>query len=174
VLENGVDRLQYRRTSLTDQERVRELEEVSSLCSEHDVPLIVNDRPDLALVAKADGVHLGEDDLPVEPVKNRWPNLIVGATRRVEDAPRIESDYLGVGPVFPSGTKSVGHDPSGWEAVEEFLDRADRPVYAIGGITPERCKGIPGELAGVCTISSVWDRDNPVYGIQKLRDRLPD
>lgn len=173
LLENGVNRLQYRRTSLTDRKRLQELRKVVSICSDRDVPLIVNDRLDLTLVVRADGVHLGEEDLPVKPVKNRWPDLIVGATQRVEDPPEDPADYLGVGPVFPSRTKSVGHDPSGWEGIKTFLASTDRPVYAIGGITPERCEGIPKGLAGICTIESVWASDDPLDAVKRFRENLP-
>jgi thiamine-phosphate pyrophosphorylase len=174
LLSNGVDRIQYRRTSLSDRERVEELKDLAPLCSKHRVPLIVNDRPDLALVGGADGVHLGADDLPVSSVKNKWPNLTVGATQRVEAPPEETADYLGLGPVFESGTKSVGHDPSGWDEVAGFIEKTDQPVYAIGGITPERCEGIPDDLSGICVIGAVWNRKDPVEGLRELRERLPE
>ncbi len=168
VLSAGVDYFQYRRPNLVDRERDRELSEVRAVTGEYDVPLIVNDRPDLALASEADGVHLGDDDLPVEAVKDRWPDLTVGRTVRVGDPPYARADYLSLGPVFETSSKILNVDPVGWKGVEEFLDETRKPVYVIGGITPDRLEKAPGALDGAAVISYVWNHTNPPEAVRQL------
>lgn len=172
VLSIGVDWFQYRRPNRNDDERYAELMDVKSVTDQHNTRLIVNDRPDLALAVDADAVHLGNEDLPVKAVKSAWPELTVGRTQRADASPHNGADYLSVGPVFPTSTKSVGSEPCGWESVESFLNRTKKPVYAIGGITPDRLKNIPNQLTGIAVISAVWNQDNPVEALKKLSDQL--
>lgn len=172
VLRAGVDRLQYRRPSLRDRSALNELEEVRERTEKSGVDLVVNDRPDLALAVGAECVHLGEEDLPVDAVKDRWPELEVGRTQRVEEPLHPSADYLGVGPVFSSPTKDVEADTVGWSGVSTVLERTEKPVYAVGGITPERCEGAPDGLAGVAVIAAVWEAPDPVRAVESLRDRL--
>lgn len=172
ILEEGIDRLQYRRPNLPDNERLDELRKLSNLLGDYDVPLFVNNRPDLALAISATGVHLGDSDLPVPEVKNKWPHLSVGRTHRVDSAVISLADYISVGPVFDTFTKSIPRDPAGWSGVESVLNKTENPVYAIGGLTPEKVQDVPENLAGVAVVSSVWNADDPAKAVRQYRKVL--
>ncbi|MGM0381088.1 MAG: thiamine phosphate synthase [bacterium] len=169
VLDAGVDWLQYRRDNLTDRAKLEELRQVSRVVSSREVKLFVNDRPDLALAAEADGVHLGGEDLPPEAVKKQWPNLIVGATCRAGEKLPPGADYYSVGPVFTPYSKQLDINPCGWDGVRKVLSRLEKPLFAIGGLTPERLEGCPPELAGIAVIDAVWSASSPAVAVEKLQ-----
>jgi thiamine-phosphate pyrophosphorylase len=172
LLSLGVDWFQYRRPNYDDQTRYSELRDVKLLTDQYETRLVVNDRPDLALTVGADAVHLGDDDLPVEAVKSDWPGLTVGRTQRSDDSPHEQADYLSVGPVFSTYTKSVGREPCGWKPIKTFLELTRKPVYAIGGITPERLKNVPAQLAGIAVVSAIWDHENPAEVLEEFSRHL--
>lgn len=161
ILELGIDKLQYRRTGLSDQAMYRELEKVKRLTRRHEIPLIVNDRPDLALAVNAQGVHLGADDLPVSSIKRQWPSIIVGRTQRTHNPPHDNADYLSVGPVFESTTKELTENPCGWSGVRRVIDRTELPVYAIGGLNLDNTRQAPDQLSGIALIGAVWNAEDP-------------
>jgi len=104
-----------------------------------DALLIVNDRADVALETGADGVHVGDDDLPVEEVRRVLPaSAVVGrSTHSIDEIRRLsalECDYVGFGPVFESTTKQTGYHPHGLEGLRRACLASSRPVVAIGGI----------------------------------------
>lgn len=105
--------------------------------------LIINDRVDVALTADADGVHLGQEDMPVEDAREiLGEDKIVGVSTHSIDqfrsALETSANYIAVGPVYPTKTKENPYPPVGLELVREAKKIADRPVVAIGGITPKR------------------------------------
>jgi thiamine-phosphate pyrophosphorylase len=108
------------------------------LCRAAGVPCFINDRTDVALLAGADGVHLGAEDLPVDEARRIAPNLIIGATvRDLEGARRaaeLGADYVGYGPLFGTKTKKLDVPPRGLAALAEVCAQSPIPVVAIGGI----------------------------------------
>lgn len=136
--EAGVGPVQVREKSLTDRDLLAHLRGVRAITAAAGVPLIVNDRPDLARLCGADGVHLGADDLPVAEVRAMLgERALVGAsTHRPEDATAAVAagaDHLGIGPCFPSGTKSFDAFP-GPEYLRWAAANVRVPWFAIGGI----------------------------------------
>lgn len=172
LFEAGVDWFQYRRVHPSDPEALEELDRVLRIAGEHDVRVIVNDRPDLALAAGAAGVHLGGEDLPPGAVKSRWRNLTVGATQRAGEPLAEGADYYGVGPVFETSSKRLDAETCGWSGVRDVLGRTDRPVFAIGGIRSERLEDVPDGLRGVAVLSGVWEADDPAGAAAHLKDVL--
>lgn len=140
VIRGGAGLIQYREKQLPDGARLAELRALAALCHQHRVPLIVNDRPDLVLLAGADGVHLGQDDLPIAAVRELLgPRLIGRSTHSLAQAlaaQREGADYLGVGPVFATQTKADVCAPVGLELVREVAACRELtvPWFAIGGI----------------------------------------
>jgi thiamine-phosphate pyrophosphorylase len=126
---------------------------------------VVNDRLDVALAAGADGVHLGQDDLPVSAARRLGPDLVVGAsTHSVEQAEQAQAegaDYVALGSIYPTASKP-GFELVGLEALRRARPRLARPLVAIGGITPER---VPAVLAagadGVAVISAIGLAPDP-------------
>ncbi len=174
LLEAGVKLFQYRRPELSSRARMVELNQLKSIISHFDTELIVNDRPDLALAVEAGGVHLGAEDPAPSEVKEEWPELTVGATQRAGEALEPGADYYGVGPVFSPYSKELDVEPCGWSGVRSVLESTDKPVYAIGGLTPERLEEAPPGLAGAAVINSVWTADDPVSAVRRLNSSFPD
>ena len=136
----GVDVLQLRDKSLNDRQLVERARHFASLCRCHGVTSIVNDRADIAIAAGADGVHVGQEELPVADARVVvGPRRLVGvSTHSIEQARAAVlagADYLGVGPTFPSTTKSFAEFP-GLGFVGQVAAEISLPAFAIGGITP--------------------------------------
>ncbi|MGY2836276.1 thiamine phosphate synthase [Thermostichus sp. MS-CIW-41] len=139
-LRGGVTLVQYRRKNLPDGEMLRDLKQLRQLCDRYQALMIVNDRVDLALVSQADGVHLGQTDLPVAQARHLLGSqrLIGLSTTNAEElAQALNSgvDYIGVGPVYPTPTKAE-KPPAGLEYVSLAAEKAHLPWFAIGGIDP--------------------------------------
>ncbi|WP_320667153.1 thiamine phosphate synthase [Prochlorococcus sp. MIT 1307] len=138
ALEQGVDMVQYRSKEDTDRERVIQARELACLCKKHKALFIVNDRLDLALAVDADGVHLGQNDIPTDIARRLLgkEKLIGRSTHCIKELQEAEQegcDYLGVGPVFSTQTKPRLR-PSGISYVKEASQATQLPWFAIGGI----------------------------------------
>ncbi|GEJ57841.1 thiamine phosphate synthase [Anaeromyxobacter diazotrophicus] len=129
--------------------------------------VLVNDRPDLALLSGADGVHLGEDDLPVADARRLLGEaLLVGRTARTVDDARAAlaagADHVGYGPVFPSLTKPLDVAPRGLEALAATCAAVPAPVVAISGITLENVAAVArAGAAAAAVIGDLFDRGEP-------------
>ncbi len=139
ALRGGADCLQLREKAMPDGELLRRARQLRALTCDHGAMLAINDRPDIARLARADIVHLGQDDLPVREARHiAGANLLVGkSTHTLEQfdaACAEEPDYIAVGPIFPSGTKPQPHI-AGLPTLAAVRPRTDLPLVAIGGIT---------------------------------------
>lgn len=129
------------------------------------VPVIVNDRADIALAAGAAGVHVGDTDLPVVAIRRFAPSgFVIGASlggdRDLENA--RDADYVGIGPLFSSGSKNDAGDAIGIEGFKRLAALAGLPAIAIGGITPERVPQImEAGAAGVAAINAIFKGSDP-------------
>jgi thiamine-phosphate pyrophosphorylase len=146
LCEAGVHAIQLRDKMLNDRELVGRARTMVAVCRRHGVVSIVNDRPDIALAAGADGIHVGQDELSVKDCRSVvGPRGLVGvSTHSIEQARAAVldgADYLGVGPTFPSTTKSFDHFP-GLELVRQVAAEISLPAFAIGGITQENAGGV--------------------------------
>jgi thiamine-phosphate pyrophosphorylase len=155
AVAGGVGMVQLREKSLDDLSLLGVARRCASTCRRLGVPFIVNDRPDVALLANADGVHLGQDDLPAADVRRMMgSDTIVGLSthsREQVDAARSSPvDYIGVGPVWATPTKP-GRAAAGLELVRYAAARAAMPFFAIGGIDPSTAGDVIG--AGAKSVS---------------------
>ncbi|WP_174448467.1 thiamine phosphate synthase [Conexivisphaera calida] len=164
-LEAGIRIVQYREKSAPARVMVGEARAIRELCSSYGAVFIVDDRADVAYASDADGVHVGQDDLPVEHVRRMLGDAIVGASAaNPEEAKRAEeegADYIGAGSVFPTGTKGDAR-VIGLEGLRSVLDSVRIPVYAIGGIRLEHV-GILRSMGvhGVAVISAILGSRDP-------------
>ncbi len=138
ALQGGLKLVQYRDKESSDRQRIEIAHQLRQLCDQYDALLIVNDRVDIALAVDADGVHLGQQDIPIDLARQiMGSNKIVGrsTTNRaeMERAIKEKADYIGVGPVFATPTKA-GKTPVGLDYVNYAAQNAPMPWYAIGGI----------------------------------------
>jgi len=158
ILSGGATVLQYRNKSGSGLEFLRNAGMIRGICRQGEVPFIVNDRVDIAMAVHADGVHLGQDDLPV-PVARRLTGegMLLGLS--VSDMKEMDSvtdvDYLGVGAIFPTQTKPEA-EYSGIRFLKDVRKISDLPLVGIGGINPENIEQVIRAGAdGVAIISAV-------------------
>lgn len=161
AVEGGASMIQLRDKVAGPGQLLPEARQIARLCRERGVCFIVNDRLDLALAADADGVHLGQDDLPPQAARRLLgPDKILGvSTHSLEqalDAAEQGADYLGIGPIFATGTKATGYEPRGCEIIRQLRSRIDLPLIAIGGITLNNVgEVITAGATGAAVISAI-------------------
>jgi len=175
-LEAGITLVQVRGKSLATADLCALAAEAVALTRGR-ARLLVNDRADVALAVGADGVHVGQDDLPADAVRALLgPQALIGmSTHSVAQAQAALSapiDYLAIGPVFETGSKVIGHAPLGLDVVGEVCARAlahARPVVAIGGITIERAPAVRAcGVSTVCAIGALLNGDDPGRAATRL------
>lgn len=144
-----------------------------------DVPLIVNDRLDVALAAGADGVHLGQSDLPVARAREiAGPDFLIGWSAATEaEIGYAEAlapgtiDYLGIGPIFATATKPDAGEALGADRVAELAARTALPTVAIGGISTDNAGQITG-VDGICVVSAICAAPDPRAAASELRKAM--
>jgi len=157
ALKAGVRLIQLREKNASDKELAALALEARKMTADAGALLIINDRVDVALAVGADGVHLGQDDLPVDMARRIAADLIIGASSHSEEealrAERLGASYVNIGPVFPTGTKSWTGSFLGIEAVRRIGPRLNIPFTVMGGIKKDHI----GDLvrAGACAIAVV-------------------
>ena len=178
--EGGAVAVQLRAKHATDRTALVWAQEIRRVTRAGDVQFFVNDRFDLALAAEADGVHLGQDDLPLEriPAAARERLAIGLSTHSIEqarDAIARSPDYLAFGPLFGTRSKRTPYDPRGVKRLSEVVDvAAPLPVIAIGGIGLANAAEVTAAgAAGAAVISAVAGADDPVAAVRALAAALP-
>lgn len=142
ALRGGADMIQLRDKTGDLRDLLRQALALRALCRAQGALFIVNDRVDLALAAGADGAHVGQDDLPAEAARRLLgPGRLLGVSTHSPDqartAEKAGADYVGFGPMFPTGTKDTGYAPQGLTALREVRRATRLPILAIGGIRLE-------------------------------------
>lgn len=167
VLDAGQPLIQLRMKGLTDRESVDLAHQVVDECHARSVRCVINDRADIALATKADGVHLGEHDLPVDTARRiLGADAIIGGTaRNPVDALRLQhygATYLGCGPAFATTTKSGLPAPLGPDGVKLVADAVAIPVIGIGSINSSRVSAmLHAGCHGVAVINAIAGAVNP-------------
>ena len=160
-LDGGVTFLQLREKNLDDETFFREAVRLRDMAREYGVPFVINDNVDIAVRMDADGVHVGQSDMEAGDVRALiGPDKILGVSAQtVEQAVLAEkrgADYLGVGAVFPTGSKDDADDVS-FETLKAICEAVSIPVVAIGGITAENTPQLAGSgICGIAVISAIY------------------
>lgn len=177
-LKGGAGVIQLREKDATSREFYNLAVEIKAIMEEYpDSSLIINDRIDIALAAKADGVHLGQEDIPVTVARKiMGPEAIIGATvSSVDEAYRAKengADYLGTIAVFQTPTKEDAA-PIGLEGLEQISMTVDLPMVAIGGIKAENAaEAIKHGADGVAVVSEVMCAPDPVSAVKNLLEQV--
>lgn len=171
AVAGGVDLVQIREKELPDAELVPALHEARAVTARLGVPLVVNDRPDLAALVGADYVHVGQDDVPVDVA--RRSGVAVGlSTHSPEEIDAADADYIGVGPVYATPTKE-GRPPVGLELVRHAAVHARQPWFAIGGIDVSNVAEVVAAGARrIAVVRAIGDADDPERAAATLRAAL--
>jgi thiamine-phosphate pyrophosphorylase len=171
AVRGGVDVVQVREKDLPDGELLERLRLAREVTRRLHVPLVVNDRPDLAVLAEADFVHVGQDDVPVEAAR-RFGVGVGQSTHAQREIDTAAADYIGVGPVYATPTKA-GRPPVGLELVRYAAERARQPWFAIGGIDEANVGEVVAAGAGrIAVVRSIGDADDPERAAARLRAAL--
>ncbi len=165
ALAGGVTCVQLREKELDEAAFLQEAKDLCALCRRYGVPFIVNDNVDIAIACGADGIHVGQEDMRASEVRRRaGKDMIVGVSVHTVDEARQAvldgADYLGLGAVFPTNTKTDA-DPMTKETLQAICDAVEIPVVAIGGINRDNLLRLAGSgVDGVALVSAVFSAEN--------------
>ncbi len=173
LLEGGVKVLQLRVKSLPPVDFLELATKAREATRAHRCQLIINDRVDIALASDADGVHLGQDDLPLSAGRRLMGERIVGISThdmdQAKEAERSGADYIGFGPMFGSKTKATGYEARGAEMLKRIRTAVKIPVVAIGGITEENVQQVWRAGAdSAAIISDILHADAPGAKVMRI------
>ena len=180
ALKGGVTLLQLREKETSTREYMSLAERVLALAHSYGIPLLIDDRLDVAMAVGADGVHLGQSDMPVSIARRiAGPDIIIGATAKTvpqaREAWEQGADYLGVGAIFPTTTK-VKTVLTSVDTLRDICAAVPIPANAIGGLNAgniDILRGVP--VAGVCVVSAIMKSPDPeqaARGLLEAIDRL--
>lgn len=179
MLEAGIKLIQYREKEFTIRQKYDECLVIRRLCREYDACFIVNDDVHLALAVKADGVHVGQDDLPVDKVRElvgekMLIGLSISTPQQVDQA--VESgvvDYLGAGPIYDTATKKDVGVPVGLEYLDYLVQYHRIPLVAIGGIKQSNVADVIRHgVTCVVMITDIVSADNIGQKIKAIRETM--
>ena len=176
ALKGGVTFLQLREKDKSTRDYIELAEKVHEITKRHQVPLIIDDRVDVALAIDAEGVHVGASDMPVATARKLMgDDKIVGATAKTvpwaKEAYEQGADYLGVGAIYPTTTK-VKTVLTSTDTLRDICHAVPIPANAIGGLNKgnmDILAGIP--IAGICVVSAIMKADDPMQAAMELKAR---
>lgn len=177
ALKGGADIVQLRDKDISKRDLLEKAKRLRDLTAKYNVPLIINDHPDVALAIGADGVHLGQDDMPITVARQiMGSDRIIGiSTHRIEQARaavNAGADYIGVGPVYATGTKP-GRQPVTTAYVSQVAAETRIPWVAIGGITADNANEVLDAGASrLCAVSAVVGSADPEAVCRKLKEQI--
>ncbi len=175
AIKGGTTVVQLREKTASTKEFYDLALRVKEITSRYGVPLLINDRIDIALAVDSEGVHIGQDDMPADIAREIiGEDKILGVSAStVEEAKKAEkdsADYIGSGAVFPTATKDDADSVSKKE-LKEIVDSIDIPVVAIGGITVENANTLKGSgIAGFSVVSAIMSAEDPKEASKKLKE----
>ena len=175
AIKGGTSIVQLREKTASTKDFYQLALKVKEITTRYDVPLLINDRMDIALAVDSEGVHLGQDDMPADIARKIiGDDKILGVSAStVEEAIKAQidgADYIGSGAVFPTATKDDA-DSVSKEELKSIVDSIDIPVVAIGGITIENASELKDTgIAGFSVVSAIMSADDPKETSQELRE----
>jgi thiamine-phosphate pyrophosphorylase len=175
AIRGGVTLVQYREKSASTRQMVEEGSILCAFCHAYHIPFIVNDRVDVAMATGADGVHVGQDDLPASLARQLLgPDKIVGVSveniEQVQKALADGADYVGASPVFSTPTKPDAPPPVGLSGLRIISHASLVPVVAIGGLNSKNAAEVmQAGAAGVAVVSAIVSAEDPEKAARELR-----
>lgn len=181
AIAGGITLFQFRekgKDALMGEAKVTLAKELQTICKEHGVPFIVNDDIELAISLDADGVHIGQEDEPVDKVRKRIGDKILGVSVHTMEealtAMEAGADYFGVGPIFPTSTKEDAKPVQGVQHIQQFREKGITiPMVGIGGITAENAYSVMMAGAdGVSVITAISQAADITQAADALRQQV--
>ena len=178
AVDGGATLIQYRDKSSSTREMYDAASALRGVVNEKRVPFIVNDHVDLALALGADGVHLGQDDLPARAARRILAEdavigVSVGSVAEALEAESDGADYVSIGPLYPTDTKPDAGAVAGREVVREIVQTVKVPVVAIGGINRSNVAEVMRlGVSGIAVVSAVMTAEDPVRATRELVDTM--
>jgi thiamine-phosphate pyrophosphorylase len=175
AISGGADTIQFRQKGGTTKEMIGAAEQMQALCKKAGISFIVNDRVDVAIACRADGVHLGQDDFPIPLARKLLGGeaIIGGSAGNLEEARACleeGADYVGFGPVYPTSSKDDAGPASGLALLSQAVIAIPLPVIAIGGIGRSNVRAVLQTGAhGIAVISDVCCQQDPGEAARTLR-----
>lgn len=173
-LKGGATFVQLREKTLDEENFLKEAVEIQELCRRYNVPFVVNDNVEIAIAMNADGVHVGQSDMEAGDVRSKLgEEKIIGVSAQTVEQARLAeargADYLGVGAVFPTGSKDDADDVS-HETLKAICEAVSIPVIAIGGIGAHNVKELSGTgICGIAVISAIFAQPDIESATRKLK-----
>ena len=173
ALKGGVTLLQLREKNKDTREYIQLAQKVHQISKKYNVPLIIDDRVDVAMASDAEGVHLGQSDMPIDTARKiLGDNFIIGATTKtVEQAKEAYdqgADYLGVGAIYPTTTK-VKTVLTSVETLNDICNAVPIPVNAIGGLNKDNIDVLKDcSIKGICVVSAIMKAESPYEATREL------
>lgn len=174
-IKGGVTLIQLREKTASTREFFNIATKVKKITARYNIPLIINDRIDIALAIDAEGVHVGQDDMPTKIAREIiGPNKILGVSahniREAKKAEEDSADYLGVGAIFTTSTKDDANDVS-IETLKNITESVDIPTVAIGGINLNNANKLKNtKIAGFSVVSAIMEAKNPQIASKNLKE----
>lgn len=178
AVAGGCTMVQLREKNLPTQEFIREAKIIKRLLADKNVPLIINDRVDVALAVDADGVHIGQGDMPYEDARrllgrDKIIGLSVENMEQVRQANLVDVDYIGISPVFATPTKTDTARPFGLEGCRTAVQTSRHPAVAIGGINHRTARSVwDTGVAGMAIVSDIMASSDPRQAAETLRNTI--
>lgn len=177
LIEGGAKAVQLRDKEASPGDLYRLSAAFRQLTAKAGMLLIVNDYADIALAVGADGVHLGQDDMPPEAVRDIAPDLIIGvSTHSLEQALTAQAagaDYINIGPIFPTGTKKVTVEAMGPEAVSDIGSQVQIPFTVMGGIKESNMDALLERGARrLAVVTALTEAENIAEATRRMRERI--
>ena len=176
ALIGGATLLQLREKNKSTREYIQLAEKVHTIAKSYNVPLIIDDRVDVALAIDAEGVHVGAEDMPIATARRLMgDDKIVGATAKTvpcaKEAYEQGADYLGVGAIYPTTTK-VKTVLTSTDTLRDICNAVPIPANAIGGLNKDNIDVLAGiPIAGICVVSAIMKADDPKTAAMELKAR---
>jgi len=172
--KGGVTLIQLREKERTTREYLALAEKLHEITQQYDIPLIIDDRVDIALAVNAEGVHVGQSDMPVAVARRLMGDKIVGATAKTVPqalyAYEQGADYLGVGAIYPTTTK-VKTVLTSVDTLKEIVRAVPIKVNAIGGLNKNNIHVLKASgIDGICAVSAIMKADDPKTAAKELRE----
>lgn len=177
ALQNGSTLIQLREKEKSTRDYMALAKKVHNITNKYNIPLLIDDRIDVALAVDAEGVHLGQSDMPVDTARKiLGDNFIIGATAKTVnqalEAYKNGADYLGVGAIYPTTTK-VKTVLTSVDTLQEICEAVPLPVNAIGGLNKDNIHVLKNkDIAGICVVSAIMKADDSGKATAELRKAM--